>query len=76
MYYLSGGLVMPAKMNGCKINLHLKILVVNPSPQLGGKLGCSTLPFLIYSKYSRLHTVTDPSQHYSPVDLERMASNL
>lgn len=61
MYYLSGSLGVRVEMNGCKFSLHLKISIVNPSPHLVGKLGFSTLLFLIYSKFSSLYTVSDLS---------------
>lgn len=76
MYYLLSGPGMPAKMNDCKFKLHLIILIVNLVPQTAGKLGFSTLPFLIYSKYSRLHIMSNHSQDHRPVDLKRMFSNI
>lgn len=75
MYYLSGGLGMPVQMKGCKFNYHVKILSGNPSPSFAGKVGFSILTFLIYSTDSRLHTRSDLSWDYKPVDLHRMTSN-
>lgn len=37
MYNLLGGLGMAVQMNGCKFNLYLKILIVNPSSNLQEK---------------------------------------
>lgn len=45
-------------------------------PQFAGKVGFSTLPVMICSIDSRLHTMSDLSQDYRPVDLHIMASNI